>query len=242
MESKKDSQRNQTALFAENPVVFMQSKTMTTDFAKGLRDNYAIATDPNKTHKVHDHLRSPLAKFFGTDKTRPVSKVDQENSHIRNAVDAITNSGLKTHFFRVMQDADRGPVFNITPDVKAYREKYEEIQSKYLNLPEGPSVRQTRKLSALMNVVSSLMPFSRKPGDESDAVLQAGYFPYKTNLGPDGGGVGKTDLQSKKNATGRMVFTGQMNGCAIAISHTLDSRNDSIEQGTASHFPILNFS
>lgn len=237
MEQKR---RNATVAYIDNPVGFMQQHTMTADFTKGLQDNYLVRTDPNLRRKVPDQMRSWDEKLFGKNKTKPVSETDQRKLILDKANRVVSESGLKTHFFKVMEDREREGVFNLTPDVESYRAKYAQKQKKYAAL-EGVSEKQQKKLDALKAIVDVFEPISPRneeihPADSSH--MQAGYFPYKPQIGDSGDQVGNAPLESKKSATGRWLFTGQMNGCALAIEHTMKQRQDKVEvHGKVSHFP-----
>ncbi|WP_246794505.1 hypothetical protein [Burkholderia perseverans] len=239
MQPKRDKATRQ---FLDNHVEFLKQHTMTADFDKALRDNYEIKTNPNLQRKLPPHKIEALRQKGSTQTTVPVSEQEQRKNISMEAGRVLANSGLKTHFFDVMPDADRENVYNLTPDVQAYRRKYLEKAKQYKAI-DDLSTKRTNKLKALGEIVNSfaMMHVPDDPQAKSTA-MQSGYFPYKTELDSNAKGVGVTELYSKtKNASGRWVFTGQMQGCAIAVENIMDQRMASADNvnrdAKAHHFP-----
>ncbi|MBI0329634.1 hypothetical protein [Burkholderia plantarii] len=240
MQPKRDKS---TWEFLSEPVEFMKQHTMTADFAKGLRDNYEIKTNPNLQRQLLPDKIEALRKKGSTQTTEPVSEQEQRRNISVEAGRVLANSGLKTHFFDVMPDADRENVYNLTPDVQAYRRKYLDKAKQYKDI-DNLSAKRKNKLKALGEIFDSfaMMHVPDDPQQARSTSMQSGYFPYKTELDSNAKGVGVTELYSKtKNASGRWVFTGQMNGCAIAVENIMDQRMASADNvnrdAKAHHFP-----
>lgn len=218
--------KNRTEDFTKASISFMKNNLMTVDFDRGLRHNYTIPWEEGKTVKLPNNHRSFFFRTFDLEQTRPVSQEDQVNTTVRNAISALEKSGLKTHFFRVMEDDERPNTYNLTPDVTAYRVKHAEKFTKYGKLgQENLNGKQRTKNLALTSIVTAFNGFTpmNKTDEESYGPhLKAGYFRYEQNISTEP--VPGAELYSKKNAVGRWLFTGQMNGCAIAIQNTLHQR------------------
>ncbi|AJK49478.1 hypothetical protein GIY62_20290 [Burkholderia plantarii] len=240
MQPKRDKATQQ---FLDNHVEFLKQHTMTADFAKALRDNYEIKTNPNLQRQLLPDKIEALRKKGSTQTTEPVSEQEQRKNISVEAGRVLANSGLKTHFFDVMPDADRENVYNLTPDVQAYRRKYLDKAKQYKDI-DNLSAKRKNKLKALGEIFDSfaMMHVPDDPQQAESTSMQSGYFPYKTELDSNAKGVGVTELYSKtKNASGRWVFTGQMNGCAIAVENIMDQRMASADNvnrdAKAHHFP-----
>ncbi len=228
--------RDLTASFLHTPETFLDKQVVVPNFAKGISDNYAFQHDPNRRTKVEERDRSALGKLLGVGQTRMMAPDVQRKLALNEAATAISESGLKTHFFSVMQDGQRKGVANLTPDIEAYRSKLARKQKQYLE-ESKPDKRKKRddKLAALQGIVKAFAGFQALDRENDGPVMQAGYFPYRQDQ------PGATDLHSRKNASGRWVFTGAMNGCAIAVQNVMDLRTESANnvspEARAYHFP-----
>ncbi|WP_246791779.1 hypothetical protein [Burkholderia perseverans] len=229
--------RDLTASFIHEPEAFLGRQVVVPDFAKGISDNYTFHHDPNWTKPVPENERSAMDKMLGLAKTKMVAPETQRELALRKASEVISSSGLKTHFFRVMEDRERKNVANLTPDMEAYRNKLEAKRSKYYAVPTALTEKHSVKLEGLEKVVKAFEGFEAKDRGEKNEgqVMQAGYFPYEQTS------VGFTNLHTRKNQSGRWVFTGAMSGCAIAVENIMNQRTSSADNvntdARAHHFP-----